>query len=33
MALIEKLRAGGANKSRIPNFLETSIKDIVTMVT
>jgi len=29
MALIEKLRAGGANKSRVPQFLSTTINDIV----
>jgi hypothetical protein len=29
MALIEKLRAAGADKSRVPEFLATVIKDII----
>lgn len=33
MALIAKLRAGGADQSRVPAFIRTAINDIVAMVT
>lgn len=32
IALIEKLRAAGADKSRVPSFFDTVIKDIIAKV-
>jgi hypothetical protein len=32
IALIEKLRAAGADKSRVPRFLDLAIKDIIAKV-
>jgi putative ATP-dependent endonuclease of OLD family len=32
MTLIAKLRGGGANQSRVPQFIQTAIKDVIAMV-